>query len=175
MWTNTFVSDETRAKWRKMTVDAILTTPEYKSGQQATIENIASTLSKLLAPLASPTSKDTARIRSLIPLLAEAAEILIQCRKEPSEFCWQRPTPRTPCQASYMEDAEGIFDDEELEKSGALVELLVFPLVLRRAEDGELVVISKAQVLTFPVKVAAAIEPTSGGSNSMDLDMGAGV
>lgn len=83
---------------------------------------------------------------------------LQKIRKQTDIICLEQVRPGTPYKADNMEDVNCLYEEDELEK-GALVQISLFPTILRRGfeTDGSLwrepCLLMKAKVMTiFPNK-----------------------
>ncbi|KAF8453880.1 hypothetical protein BDZ91DRAFT_748509 [Kalaharituber pfeilii] len=157
------MTKEKCANWRMWTVQS-LTEGETAWSQRAAdkIDMIANQIVERLRPLVldMTTYKPVPRTKRLKLILENAAKLAVETQKEPSIFRWQWYETGAKCAASLMSDIQGERSDAELEESGAVVDMTVYPAVLRFPLDSEQrVVVLKSRILAdFPLPDALTDE-----------------
>ncbi|KAI5294282.1 hypothetical protein KEM52_004328 [Ascosphaera acerosa] len=165
-------------KWRSITLSILVKHAAFerlrKDAVDTTAQDIYHTLSRLLPP---PADKQATIIESLKVLIRLAADIAIEMRLQRAEYVMTRPS-----QSRRNEDAGAVADkvyfdasvmnnastsqptaNEQLEQEQAVVQLVLFPMVVKRSNDDgdedDEVVVSPAQVLVASEPVAKDKKP----------------
>lgn len=137
-------------KWRMSTVNMIIRRGESLNSISHKAEETATELVDSLAPLLvkSAKYKPGPRTKKLKAIVEQAAKLAWEIQQEPSIISYCAPEPSKPCVSSYVNDARGLKNDEELEAIGAVVRLTVHPAVIRRPFNStDEIVLVKAKVL----------------------------
>ena len=143
--------DEINA-WRMQTTRMIVADKGFPLRLERRVCEVAEHIEKVLGPLAdsTPNNKRTlARMRRLKTIVEHAAELALECNKEPSTFSFDSFSLDCKCQSKYMTDAHRTVDDEHIGADGACVKFTVSPAVLRvpKNPNDEPIVIMKARVV----------------------------
>jgi len=136
--------------WRIQTTQMIVGDKDFPSRLERRVCEVAEHIEKLLGPLGDgPPKRALARMRRLKTIVGQAAELALECSKEPATFRFHTYSPGWECQARYMTDANRTVDDEHLGTDEACVKFTVSPAVLRASENANdnPVVIMKARVV----------------------------
>ncbi|RPB25597.1 hypothetical protein L211DRAFT_847948 [Terfezia boudieri ATCC MYA-4762] len=137
--------------WRMQTTRMIVEDKGFPARLKQRVCEVVEHIDKLLGPLGDDTLRRAVkRMRGLKAIVEEAAELALECNKEPATFHFRTYTLGSQCQAKYMTDAHRTVDDEGLGDDGACVKFTVSPAVLRvptsNAND-EPIIIMKARVV----------------------------
>ncbi|KAF8423930.1 hypothetical protein EV426DRAFT_113877 [Tirmania nivea] len=136
--------------WRMQTTRMIVGDKDFPSRFERRVCEVTEHIEKLLGPLGSGIPKSaSARMRRLRAIVEQAAELALECNKEPSAFSFLTYNPGHECQSSYMTDAKRTVGDEHLGADEACVKFTVSPAVLRAPKNAhdEPIVIMKARVV----------------------------
>lgn len=128
------------------------------------VEEISKDIELLLGPFANPSSSTAARMRRLKHIVQQAAELAVECSKEPSLFTFFTYPEGAECDSMRMSDALGSIADEQLGEDGAVVKYTVSPAVLRTS-GSEQVVVLKARVV-----LQAQQDPDASGLDQQNPD-----
>ncbi|GAB7341209.1 hypothetical protein MBLNU457_7496t1 [Dothideomycetes sp. NU457] len=152
------------AHWRATTLTLLSRRPQFASQRaldtEAVTHEIFSTLAALLPP---PAALETQLLASLKKVLRLAVDLAIDFRLQRPEYLMLPPpcpeydtagdlVRKTRFEAGTMNERSGEWsDNEELVRQGAVVKMVLFPLVMKKGDDegegGEETVICPAQVL----------------------------
>lgn len=152
------------AHWRALTLTLLSKRPSFAQQRAKDTEAVAleimGTLSQLLPP---PATAETQLLESLRGVLRKAADLAIEMRTQRAEYMMLPPLqPEYNTQgelarqvvfnASLMNERSGMTtSNEALEAQGAVVQLVLFPLVVKKGNDlgegDEEIVVCPAQVL----------------------------
>ncbi|KAL1967835.1 hypothetical protein VTN77DRAFT_2524 [Rasamsonia byssochlamydoides] len=152
------------AHWRALTLTLLSKRPSFAQQRASDTEAVAleimGTLSQLLPP---PATAEAQLLESLRGVLRRAADLAIEMRTQRAEYVMLPPLqPEYDAQgelarqvvfnASLMNERSGAtMSNEALEAQGAIVRLVLFPLVVKKGNDlgegDEEIVVCPAQVL----------------------------
>ena len=145
-------------KWRMSTINMISRGEEFSKAVSTKVEEVANELVASLATLlpdsTSPRYKPAPRTKKLKIIVEQAAKLALEVQQEPSAISYTYFEPDTACVASYVSDAKGLKNGEELEATGTFVRLTVYPAVVRKpynCNEQEGVVLVKAKILAAEV------------------------
>ncbi|KAF8448451.1 hypothetical protein BGX38DRAFT_1189078 [Terfezia claveryi] len=154
--------------WQMKTTRMIVELKGFPARFKQRVCEVVEYIEKLLGPLGDGTPRRVlARMRRLKAIVEEAAELALECSKEPAKFYFPTYSLGYQCQARYMTDAHRTVDDEGLGDDGACVKFTVSPAVLRvstRNANDEPIIIMKARV------VRHMQGPSRGGESSQTRD-----
>ena len=156
-------------RWRAITLSMLSKRHQFKSQCDSDTEAVAleifSTLSKFLPP---PREVEGTVLESLRGVMRKAVDLRLEMRCQKQEYVMLPPlqpeydtngdlAQKVYFNASLMNERSGeTSSNEELEKSGAVVRLVLFPLVVCKtvAEEGE----GEEEVVVCPAQVLVARE-----------------
>jgi hypothetical protein len=164
-------------KWRATTLTLLSKRPAFQaqreSDTEAVVQDIYHTLSSVLPPPMNLTAQITDSLRNV---LNAAVELSIEMRTQTASYMMLPPLQpeydthgdlarKVSFNAAMMNERNGGTEtNEELEEAGAVVRMVLFPLVVNRAgEDGEEIIVCPAQVLVGgrPKRVGFAASPSA--------------
>lgn len=151
-------------QWRAITLTLLSSRPAFKSqlasDTEAVVQAIFQTLSVILPP---PTNMEEQIQSQLRKVLREAVDLAVEMRTQRAEYVMLPPlqpeyddtgelTDTVSFNAGLMHEKSGDgVTNEELEAQGAVVRIVLFPLVVKKGDDegkgDDEVVVSPAQVL----------------------------
>ncbi|KAF2102345.1 hypothetical protein NA57DRAFT_64844 [Rhizodiscina lignyota] len=152
------------AQWRAITLTLLSKRPQFQSQRADDTEAVMWAIYTTLATLLPPEAKEQPRLQdSLRNIIRLAVDLAIEMRTQRAEYIMMPPlqpeydtngdlVQKVHFNASLMNERSGdTTSNEELEQRGAVVKILLFPLVVKKGDDlgeGEdEIVICPAQVL----------------------------
>lgn len=185
------------ANWRATTLTLLAKRPSFATQRdldtEAVAQEIYTVLSKLLPP---PKEREPQILASLRNVLRLAVDLSIEMRTQRAEYIMLPPLQpeydtngdlvrKVYFNAALMNERSGEYSsNEELEQSGAVVKLVLFPLVVKKGDDlgegEEEIVVCPAQVLCQGAREgkkvvrvsSAAMEIDSPRRSMISVDMG---
>ncbi|KAL9101844.1 MAG: hypothetical protein Q9163_002947 [Psora crenata] len=161
-------------KWRATTLTLLSRRPAFKSQRdvelEAVVEDIWNTLSSVLPQ--PPTAQASQCQESLRRILNLAVDLFIDMRLQRAEYTMLPPPEpdfdtngdinnKLPFKAVMMNERSGAgTSNEEIEEQGAYVRLVLFPLVVKNADDDPFIV-CPAQVHVAPLKKGKTVRVIS--------------
>lgn len=152
-------------QWRAVTLTLLSRRPSFKKQRdqdtEAVVQAILETLSKILPPPSNLEDQIQSQLRRVV---REAVGLAIEMRCQRAEYMMLPPlqpeyddtgelTETVSFNGALMNEGSGSSNltNEELERSGATVRVVLFPLVLRKGDDtgkgDDEIVVTPAQVL----------------------------
>lgn len=129
----------------------VLAEEEFPKRLQKRVDEVTQIIEICLEPITATSTKKARlrRISRMKAIVASAAELAIECSKEPSNFSFYTYHPGHKCDPMYMSDADRQEGHETLGADGACVRLTVSPAVVRtgRNRDDDPILILKARVV----------------------------
>ncbi|KAF4554635.1 Hypothetical protein D9617_4g003900 [Elsinoe fawcettii] len=173
------------AQWRATTLTLLSRRPAFSTQKnldhEAVTQEVYSTLAALLPP---PKTAEGQLMAGLKKVLRLAIDLSIEMRTQRADyFMLPPPTPeydgngdlvgKTRFDAATMNERSGEYaSNEELQSTGSVVKIVLFPLVMKKGDDsgegGEEVVICPAQVLVATSKHSKRVVRRRSGV--MDVD-----
>ncbi|PNS21700.1 hypothetical protein CAC42_1554 [Sphaceloma murrayae] len=173
------------AQWRATTLTLLSRRPAFSTQKnldhEAVTQEIYSTLAALLPP---PKTADAQLLAGLKKVLRLAIDLSVEMRTQRADyFMLPPPTPeydsngdlvgKTRFDAATMNERSGEYaSNEELQDTGSIVKIVLFPLVMKKGDDsgegGDETVITPAQVLVATSKHSKRVVRRRSGV--MDVD-----
>jgi len=153
------------SKWRATTLTLLSKRPAFQSQREAESEAVAqdiwSTLSSVLPPPSTPQAGQC--LESLRRIIGLAVKIHVEMRMQRAEYS-MLPPPKPEYdtrgdlkdnlyfEAASMNERSGAANtNEELEGKGAVLRMVLFPLVAKSTDEDERIVVCPAQVHVAPL------------------------
>lgn len=134
-------------RWRATTLTLLARRPAFEQQRardtEAVAQEIFGTLARLLPP---PQTAEGALLDSLRGVLRHSARLAVEMRTQRAEYVMLPPLQPARFDAARMHERSGLVSDGVLEQQGAVVRFVLFPLMVRKDGDDE-VVVYPAQVL----------------------------
>ncbi|TKX21728.1 hypothetical protein C1H76_6224 [Elsinoe australis] len=175
------------AQWRATTLTLLSRRPGFSTQKnldhEAVTQEIYSTLAALLPP---PKAAESQLMAGLKKVLRMAIDLSIEMRTQRADyFMLPPPTPeydsngdlmgKTRFDATTMNERSGEYaSNEELQATGSVVKVVLFPLVMKKGDDsgegGDETVITPAQVLVATSKHSKRVVRRRSGVMDVDED-----
>ena len=148
-------------KWRSTTLTLLSSRPEFADQREEDIEGVVDSIFETLAAILPPKKDLIPQITdSLRRVVAMAVDLHIEMRQQRAEFQMLPPLKpqfdpdtgdlmrKVPFNATMMNERSGdIESNEQLQEEGAVVRMVLFPLVVKNSDEEEQIVVCPAQVL----------------------------
>ena len=148
-------------KWRSTTLTLLSSRPEFAEQREEDTEGVVDSIFQTLAAILPPKKELVPQIiDSLRRVIAMAVDLHIEMRLQRAEFQMLPPlkpqfdpttgnlTRKVPFNATMMNERSGdTQSNEQLQEDGAVVRMVLFPLVVKNTDEEEQIVVCPAQVL----------------------------
>ena len=148
-------------KWRSTTLTLLSSRPEFADQREEDTEGVVDSIYQTLAAILPPKKDLVPQITdSLRRVVSMAVDLHIEMRLQRAEFQMLPPLkpqfdPNTgelvrkvPFNAEMMNERSGNTEsNDQLEEEGAVIRMVLFPLVVRNSDEEEQIVVCPAQVI----------------------------
>lgn len=148
-------------KWRSTTLTLLSSRPEFADQREDDTEGVVDSIFQTLAAILPPKKDLIPQITdSLRRVIAMAVDLHIEMRLQRAEFQMLPPlkpqfdpatgdlTRKVPFNATMMNERSGdTQSNDQLQDDGAVVRMVLFPLVVKNSDEEEQIVVCPAQVL----------------------------
>ena len=148
-------------KWRSTTLTLLSNRPEFADQRDEDTEGVVDVIFKTLAAILPPKKDLIPQITdSLRRVVAMAVDLHIEMRLQRAEFQMLPPLKpqfdpatgdlarKVPFNAQMMNERSGDTDsNDQLEEEGAVIRMVLFPLVVKNSDEEDQIVVCPAQVL----------------------------
>lgn len=155
-------------KWRSTTLGILSSRQAFQQQREDDSEGVVDDIYKTLAAVLPPKKDLAPQIKdSLRRVVTMAVDLHIEMRLQRAEYQMLPPLKpqfdpdtgdlirKVPFNATMMNERSGdeaVQSNEQLQEEGAVVKIVLFPLVIKSMDDEEQVVVCPAQVLTSKEK-----------------------
>ena len=148
-------------KWRSTTLTLLSSRPEFAEQREADTEGVVDSIFQTLAAILPPKKDLIPQITdSLRRVITMAVDLHIEMRLQRAEFQMLPPLKpqfdpitgdlarKVPFNATMMNERSGDTEsNEQLQEEGAVVRMVLFPLVMKNTDEEEQILVCPAQVL----------------------------
>ncbi len=148
-------------KWRSTTLTLLSSRPEFADQREEDTEGVVDSIFQTLAAILPPKKDLVTQITdSLRRVVSMAVDLHIEMRLQRAEFQMLPPLKpqfdpitgdlvrKVPFNATMMNERSGNTEsNEQLQEEGAVIRMVLFPLVVRNSDEEEQIVVCPAQVI----------------------------